>query len=464
MNSNLHSQVSNIQTKAFVNLMAIFNRCLLGVGVLLFSISLQAASSSGPQDDHLAIGEVSLVLGKAYLLSVDKPRQLLQAGSQIRPMDQIVTEANGHVHIRFIDKALVSVRPNSQLEITSYRYNSEQPEQSSFKFNLLEGVTRAVSGKGAKADRSRYRLNTPIAAIGVRGTDFVVSATDSSTRAMVNQGAIVLAPYSENCSAAALGPCNADALELTDNTLQMIELEDTALAPRLIPVTAETGSLQQGVQLALLTREADESESIAGADVHLESVAVNQASERVEATLPDFSLAVAVADEALLNRQLVWGRWADELSDLERITVSFDKAKQDREVTVGNASYILFRSESLSPQVDSGLGMVSFSLNSAQAFYNSDSGVVAMQVNGGNLDIDFDQSAFSTRLNLGHVDTGFIDFIANGSISESGYFVARSSSQHVAGSVSQDGREAGYFFTQQLDEGNISGLTLWGSQ
>jgi len=87
-----------------------------------------------------------------------------------------------------------------------------------------------------------------------------------------------------------------------------------------------------------------------------------------------------------------------------------------------------------------------------------------MQVNGGSLDIDFDRSLFNTELNLNSLATGFVDFRAAGGISERGYFNTRSADQHLAGAVSQDGTEAGYFFDQQLGNGSINGLTLWDSR
>ena len=46
------------------------------------------------------------------------------------------------------------------------------PSDSQVKLNLIEGTARAVSGEAAKAAKERFRLNTPIAAIGVRGTDY----------------------------------------------------------------------------------------------------------------------------------------------------------------------------------------------------------------------------------------------------------------------------------------------------
>ena len=84
-----------------------------------------------------------------------------------------------------------------------------------------------------------------------------------------------------------------------------------------------------------------------------------------------------------------------------------------------------------------------------------------MQVAGGSLDIDFDRSEFATALDLSHSLTGNVGFAANGSISEGGYFNSRNASQRIAGAVSTDGQEAGYFFEQQLLEGGIQGLTLW---
>ena len=33
---------------------------------------------------------------------------------------------------------------------------------------------RSITGQWGEAARDRFRLNTPIAAIGVRGTDFIV--------------------------------------------------------------------------------------------------------------------------------------------------------------------------------------------------------------------------------------------------------------------------------------------------
>lgn len=438
---------------------------------------LASEGRAAPASAALAeVGEVSLVLGVAYLQHDNGSRQRLSAGAAVRVSDRIITEANGHVHVRFVDQGLVSVRPSSRLEIVSYDYNAERPALSTVKFNLEEGVTRSISGDAAQSAKDRFRLNTPIAAIGVRGTDFVVSATQQSVRALVNEGTIVMAPYSAECRMDALGPCGTNAVELAGTSFQMIEMEGGTPLPRLLPAPDErdTDSIREDVQVAIASVEDTADEKSARNDIYLEGVtsprvtaeAAQVADEFSETPEPviDFTPELALAADVLDDRQLIWGRYAEGQQQAERITVALDTARADRSVAVGNADYVLYRTIEDSTRVDRGLGVVSFDLNSAQAFYSSSSGVVAMQVNGGNLDIDFDRSEFATELNLNHELTGAVDIIGAGEISDGGFFNTRTDDQRISGTVSIDGSEAGYFFERQLEDGGIEGLTIWDRQ
>ncbi|NKB34724.1 MAG: hypothetical protein GKR91_16645 [Pseudomonadales bacterium] len=425
-------------------------------------------------DAASVVGEVSLVLGRAFIVKANDSRQQASVGIKITVSDKIETDTNGHVHIRFIDDALVSVRPNSQFEIVRYDFNASNPEDSTIKFNLIEGVSRSISGEGARSSRGRFRLNTPIAAIGVRGTDFVVRATAETTRALVNEGTIVVAPYSEGCSEAAFGPCSSNAVALTESRMQEVALEGEGSVPRVVPATheREPDSIQAEVQLALNDSDEKVEEATAGTEVYLESVTSVRATEAVEEeaaieieanAIPDFTPEAPIDALALTDRQLVWGRWADGIGGTELITLPYLEAREGRKVAVGNTDYALFRTQGPFAQVDEGLTVVSFNLDSAQAFYDSESGIVAMQVSGGSLDIDFVQSLFSTELNLLHDFTGNVNFVANGTISDRGYFNAIEENQRLSGAVSQDATEAGYFFEKQLEIGSIQGLTLWNS-
>jgi hypothetical protein len=452
-----------------------------------------APSGAGNNLSADAIGQVTLVLGKAHIESARNSRQRADAGTEIFVGDQIITQSNGTVLLHFIDDASVSVRQDSHLEIVSYQFDEAKPEDSRVKFNLIHGVTRAISGKAAKAAREQFRLNTPIAAIGVRGTDFVVSATGSSTQARVNEGIIVLAPFSTNCSTDSFGPCAANALELAGYSMDTITMDDSGSSPRILPAAQNRGSqvLQDEVQTLLAINAGNQ--TVASNDEYVEEVFVEESNSTqvvvntttspvtpepvspdpitsdpvtpdpviLDSVIPDFTPEVPTTALALTENQLVWGRFAQGKGDLERITLIREDASINRGVTVGNFEYILFRDEGDKRRVDSNLSVVDFDLSSAQAFYNSPAGVVAMQVVDGSLGIDFQQNSFATELNLNHSLTGEIDFIASGSLFDGGFFHSRNETKNIAGAVSFDGTEAGYFFDQQLEGASIEGLTLW---
>ncbi len=440
-------------------------------------ISSEPVDAENAENAALRVGTVNMLLGKAYVETPEYGREKLHVGSVIQVGDLITTTTNGHVHIQFNDNAYVSVRPNSRLEIIRYDFNPEYPELSAVKFDLKGGVARSISGQAAKSARDQFRLNTPIAAIGVRGTDFVISATDNTVRALVNEGLIVMAPFSDACRADAFGPCSENAVELAGQSMQILELNGIASVPQLLPapLQAEQLALQSEFTSATTDVQNDSSNRRTNKDelseiatlARIAAVAESEALQQPEPTRPtvpsgpDFTPKVPVTVAVASQRQLVWGRYSFAAQDQDRISLSFAEASADRQITVGNLEYGLFRSGNADRGLDKGLGVVSFQLNSAQAFYDAGSGVVAMQVKGGNLAIDFQQNNFTTGLKLDHALTGPVDFFASGGLFDGGHFFNSDALQRIAGSVSFDGKEAGYLFEKNLDKGKIQGLTLW---
>ena len=221
---------------------AIFNRIGVIAVVMMLGLFAKIALAADPEDqaasENRFVGEVSLVLGKAYLQQSDQEPQQIQLGIRVKVGDRVVTEADGHVHIRFIDQALVSVRPGSSLVVERYDFNAQSPEFSAVKFNLIEGVMRSISGNASISANNRFRLNTPIAAISIRSADFVVSASEQSVRAMVNEGVIVMTPFSSECTTDSFGPCTINGVELASDSLQIIEMDSTDAQPHISTIKA----------------------------------------------------------------------------------------------------------------------------------------------------------------------------------------------------------------------------------
>ena len=84
----------------------------LFLSLLLFfsSSALWAESEPSP------VGEVTLVLGVSVVHPHDGSEGMqIRRGDPVYAGDRIETQSNGHVHLRFSDDGLVSVRPNSRL-------------------------------------------------------------------------------------------------------------------------------------------------------------------------------------------------------------------------------------------------------------------------------------------------------------------------------------------------------------
>lgn len=117
-------------------------------------------------------GQTTLVRGSSFQSPVrrDVP---------VRAGDRIRTGADGTVQLRFTDGALMSIQPGSDFRIEAYAYDAAT--QRGF-FELLAGSVRAVSGRIGKRDRDDWRLRTPTATLGIRGTEFTVTETPCPKR------------------------------------------------------------------------------------------------------------------------------------------------------------------------------------------------------------------------------------------------------------------------------------------
>ena len=434
------------------------------------SLSVRAAVLDNPS---AVVGQVSTVLGKAWIVSPGAGRTRVERSASIHAGDRIETASNGYVHISFIDTARVSVRPESTLEIVRYEYNPDAPSQSVVRFDLKEGITRAISGSAAEEAKGNFRMNTPIAAIGVRGTDFVVSAEQGTVRALVNQGAIIIAPYSADCSVNTLGPCAGNALELSEGGTQIAQVNANAINAELLPapwLETPDAMLSESDSIAEVSTESEEEQEEELLADSVSQLAVNQKlseSSRVQQITevpPKFTPDVALTSTSIANSQLVWGRFGSGSVSNERISLPFSVASGKGEVTVGNTSYALFRVENGSKVVKAGLGQLGFDLDMAQAVFTSSDQSSLMGVEGGNLSIDFEQNRFSTSLDLSHALTGAVNISDSGRLFPGGYFHSKTDLQWVAGAVSLDGAEAGYFFTRTLSQGLVEGLTLWSAK
>jgi len=108
--------------------------------------------------------------------------------------NEVLKKGEGsRAQLRFKDRALMTLRPESQLNIGEYHYGgAKDPANKSF-MKLVSGGFRTISGSIGKANKSAYRIETPAASIGIRGTDYeLVISLDGKVFAAVHDGGITL--------------------------------------------------------------------------------------------------------------------------------------------------------------------------------------------------------------------------------------------------------------------------------
>ena len=121
------------------------------------------------------IGSVTESSGTA-IIKRGKDTIQIAKGTQIKVNDKVETK-NGKVKIVFKDDTNVTVTESSSLVIDDFVYD---PKSGAGKLGLkaAAGTVRYVSGSIAK-DPKNVKINTPTAAIAVRGTDFVMAVSET---------------------------------------------------------------------------------------------------------------------------------------------------------------------------------------------------------------------------------------------------------------------------------------------
>jgi hypothetical protein len=123
------------------------------------------------------IGSVTEASGTAIIKRGKETIQVTK-GTEIKINDKVETK-NGKVKIVFKDDTNVTVTESSSLVIDDFVYD---PKSGAGKLGLkaAAGTVRYVSGSIAK-DPKNVKINTPTAAIAVRGTDFVMAVSETGS-------------------------------------------------------------------------------------------------------------------------------------------------------------------------------------------------------------------------------------------------------------------------------------------
>ncbi|HSG90449.1 MAG TPA: FecR family protein [Pseudomonadales bacterium] len=136
---------------------------------VLFLLFIAAASPARAATAD-PVGRITVKLNVVEAIAADGTVRTLNRTDPVYEGDTLRTGPRGRAQVRFTDRGLMSLRPGTELVIDDYEFSAASPGTSRQSMNLSSGGFRTMTGRIADSNRSAYRVSTPLAVIGVRGT------------------------------------------------------------------------------------------------------------------------------------------------------------------------------------------------------------------------------------------------------------------------------------------------------
>jgi hypothetical protein len=133
------------------------------VAVLAATWAAQAAAETAGVFQFVA-GDVRVVLAAGSERPAGK-------GAPIGVGDTVTTAKASMAQIKMGDGAIIVVQPESRLAVVEFRYAGKEDGTEKVHYRLDQGGFRSVTGAIGHTNKGNYLIETPIAHIGVRGTD-----------------------------------------------------------------------------------------------------------------------------------------------------------------------------------------------------------------------------------------------------------------------------------------------------
>jgi hypothetical protein len=421
-------------------------------------------------------GKIIFVAGKASV--ADQPAV---DGAAVQEGQMLSTGADGFLYIKTVDSGLFILRPNTQARIATYQVDEKNPANTRVKFELLSGVARSKSGNAVKQARQNFRFNTPVAAIGVRGTDFTVFTDNDISRVAVISGAIVMSGFAGACSANGVGPCEGGAsreLSAAQRGL-LLQVQRGQAAPQLLqgsPLSPDQVSPPRADEPLAHGAGSGGGASATGPNLDAQkTVDLVKAVDKpvpvqpapppvVTPPLPPIEVGMALPD-----RDIVWGRWQVVAGRPPKFNLS--QEMEQSELLAINGNYALLRSKGPDSFVMPNNGSIGFQLKGGEAFIYTDYTPTfrietPATLSNGTLTVDFGGRSFATSINLTSGTESF-KLSGGGTVEADGRLGADAHGQtgvmSLQGLLSkQNGGSAAYIFDSRLDERRTAnGVTYW---
>ncbi|MGB0721226.1 MAG: FecR family protein [Gammaproteobacteria bacterium] len=120
------------------------------------------------------VGRLAFARGKVEVHDAAGATRRVVTGGALFRGDEVETDPAAMAVVVFRDNTRVTVRPGTRFKVTSFRYRDKRPDLNNVLLRVARGGLRVLTGLVAKADNKKFSIETPVATVGVRGTNFDV--------------------------------------------------------------------------------------------------------------------------------------------------------------------------------------------------------------------------------------------------------------------------------------------------
>ncbi len=101
---------------------------------------------------------------------------------EVHNNDTIITDGTGRIQLMFKDHTLASLSSNTVFTMSDFNFTQND---ASFTANIGKGFARFVTGKIVESNPEAFKVITPEATVGIRGTTFAVETANDYTTVSV---------------------------------------------------------------------------------------------------------------------------------------------------------------------------------------------------------------------------------------------------------------------------------------
>lgn len=133
-------------------------------------------------------GNIGTAISVKTQAALEQPGEtrMLAVGAGVSQDATVRTDVTGNAQLKFIDETLLVIGPSSSIKLDKILFTPDRKAKT-FVLQATAGAFRFATGK---SNHSAYAIETPVATIGVRGTQFAFGIRGDELTIVVTQGTV----------------------------------------------------------------------------------------------------------------------------------------------------------------------------------------------------------------------------------------------------------------------------------